>query len=281
MSHVDDGTLHAYLDGELTPAEAQAVEAHLAQCPDCRGRLEEERALIARAGELLALATPPDRALPPFRSGDVRPPRRLWWQVRLPVAWAATVLLALGIGTYLGSRSAASWQRVVTDQAGPVPAADSVAPVRSRAFVQRAVKRAPPVSLAEFSLDSARALLGREPVVLPGAPIRALRRAHLPGYAAAVVIEQQLDSGTVVQLVEGRRAEMRMDAVVAERVAAPSAAAERTRAPQAAAQAPAPIRPVRLVDQLEVTISGPLPLDSLTQLLRRVAPLKAQSVTGP
>jgi len=270
MSHVDDGTLHAYLDGELTPAEAQAVEAHLAQCPDCRGRLEEERALIARAGELLALATPPDRALPPFRSGDVRPPRILWWQVRLPVAWAATVLLALGIGTYLGSWSAASRQRVVTDQAGPVPAADSVAPARG---------------LAEFSLDSARALLGREPVVLPGAPIRALRRAHLPGYAAAVVIEQQLDSGTVVQLVERRRAEMRMDAVVAERVAAPSAAAERTRAPQAAAraaaQAPAPIRPVRLVDELEVTISGPLPLDSLTRLLRHVAPLKAQSVTGP
>src|SRR2546421_508706 len=187
-----------------------------------------------------------------------------------PVPWAATVLLALGIGTYLGSWSAASRQRVVTDQAGPVPAADSVAPARG---------------LAEFSLDSARALLGREPVVLPGAPIRALRRAHLPGYAAAVVIEQQLDSGTVVQLVERRRAEMRMDAVVAERVAAPSAAAERTRAPQAAAraaaQAPAPIRPVRLGVELEVTVSGPLPSDSPTRLLRHVAPLKAQSVTGP
>jgi anti-sigma factor RsiW len=103
MSHVDDGTLHAYLDGELSPAEAQGVDAHLAQCPACRGRLEEERALITRAGELLALAAPPDRELPPFRAGDVKPPTRLWWQVRLPLAWAATVALALGIGTYLGS----------------------------------------------------------------------------------------------------------------------------------------------------------------------------------
>src|SRR5207244_2498041 len=50
MSHVDDGTLHAYLDGELSPAEVQGVEAHLAQCPACRGRLDEERALITRAG---------------------------------------------------------------------------------------------------------------------------------------------------------------------------------------------------------------------------------------
>ncbi|HEY6158915.1 MAG TPA: zf-HC2 domain-containing protein, partial [Gemmatimonadales bacterium] len=99
---MDDGILHSYLDGELSPAEVRGVDAHLAQCPDCRRRLEEERALIARAAELLALATPPDRALPPFRAGDVKAPTRLWWQVRLPLAWAATVTLALGIGTYLG-----------------------------------------------------------------------------------------------------------------------------------------------------------------------------------
>src|SRR5207249_10693722 len=103
MSHVDDGTLHAYLDGELSPAEVQGVEAHLAQCPACRGRLDEERALITRAGELLALAAPPDRELPPFRAGDMKPLTRLWWKVRLPLAWAATLVLALGIGTYLGS----------------------------------------------------------------------------------------------------------------------------------------------------------------------------------
>src|SRR2546429_7953677 len=86
MSHVDDGTLHAYLDGELSPAEVQGVEAHLAQCPACRGRLDEERALITRAGELLALAGPPDPGLPPVRGGDVEPAPRLWGEVRLPPA---------------------------------------------------------------------------------------------------------------------------------------------------------------------------------------------------
>src|SRR5690349_23911478 len=82
MSHVDDGTLHAYLDGELSPPEAQGLEAHVAQCLVCRERLEEERALIARATELLARAAPPERDLPPFRPGDIQPPARLWWQVR-------------------------------------------------------------------------------------------------------------------------------------------------------------------------------------------------------
>src|SRR5438067_8857163 len=102
MSHVDDGILHSYLDGELSAAEAREVDAHVAHCPDCRRRVDEERALIARAAELLAVATPPDRARPPFRAGDVKAPTRLWWQVRLPLTWAATVALALGIGTYLG-----------------------------------------------------------------------------------------------------------------------------------------------------------------------------------
>ncbi|PYO77356.1 MAG: hypothetical protein DMD67_06720 [Gemmatimonadetes bacterium] len=42
MSHVDDGTLHAYLDGELSPPETQTVETHVVQCPACRTRLEED-----------------------------------------------------------------------------------------------------------------------------------------------------------------------------------------------------------------------------------------------
>src|SRR3989442_9677755 len=67
ISHVDDGQLHAYLDGELPQAEAWRLEAHLGECPACRGRLEEQRALIARAGELLA-----DRKSTRLNSSHVR-----------------------------------------------------------------------------------------------------------------------------------------------------------------------------------------------------------------
>ena len=103
ISHVDDGQLHAYLDGELPQAEAWRLEAHLGECPACRGRLEEQRALIARAGELLALAAPPARDVPPFpsRPGDAQPPPPARWPARLPLAWAATVMLALAAGWYL------------------------------------------------------------------------------------------------------------------------------------------------------------------------------------
>ena len=56
MSHVDEGTLHAYLDGELPSTERAALEAHLAQCASCRATLTEERALLERASALLGSA---------------------------------------------------------------------------------------------------------------------------------------------------------------------------------------------------------------------------------
>src|SRR6058998_3569723 len=162
MSHVDDGTLHAYLDGELSPAEAQGVDAHLAQCPACRGRLDEERALITRAGELLALAAPPDRELPPFRAGDVKPLTRLWWKVRLPLAWAATVAIALGIGTYLGSG--------VEQRQQPETAADAE-PARPQALES-------PLSSERARRESRVKPRGaaRTPPAAPAAPVPAARR---------------------------------------------------------------------------------------------------------
>ena len=99
MSHVDDGTLHAYLDGELTPVERARLEAHVAECAACRTGLDEEQALIERASGLLGLAQPPERSAPPLH--PLRRPR-LTWRLRVPLTWAATVVLALGIGYYAG-----------------------------------------------------------------------------------------------------------------------------------------------------------------------------------
>jgi putative zinc finger protein len=99
MSHVDDGTLHAYLDGELTPVEQERTDSHLAGCQACRARLEEERSLIERAGRLLSLAAPAERPAPPLH--ELRRPRLGGVaRFRLPLTWAATLALAIGIGWY-------------------------------------------------------------------------------------------------------------------------------------------------------------------------------------
>jgi len=98
MPHVDEGTLHAYLDGELAPVERERVDTHLKGCPACQARLAEERAIIERASRLLGIASPPERAMPPLTQLR-RPP--LTWRLRRPLAWAATLILAVGLGWYI------------------------------------------------------------------------------------------------------------------------------------------------------------------------------------
>ncbi|HEX2165818.1 MAG TPA: hypothetical protein VHG09_01150 [Longimicrobiales bacterium] len=110
MSHVDDGILHAYLDGALDAlgdagelpdgASAADVVAHLSSCADCRSRLEAERAIRESAGLVMLDLPRPSDALPEF-AGAAAPQRRrrAGW---IPVGWAASVILAIGAG-WLGS----------------------------------------------------------------------------------------------------------------------------------------------------------------------------------
>ncbi len=329
MSHVDDGTLHAYLDGELAPAEAQGVDAHLAQCPACRSRVDEERALIARADELLGLAAPPDRAVPPFRAGDLKPPVRLWWQLRLPLAWAATVTLALGIGMYLGggvlprraprpatealdsaardltaprlaARAPQAKQRAARGGAAATPAAPPLPVERdalreSAAVAANALGRArtepvapsfaarkaaaepsppppqsppPPMPAVPVSLDSARLLLGQDPLALPDVPIRALRHERALG-EVVIVVEQALDSTTVIELRERRPLPLALSEVVV------TGAYEGRQGPERARHdSVADGMRQRVAPTLRVEISGPLPADSLKQLWQRLKPVK-------
>ncbi len=146
MSHVHEGTLHAYLDGELPSSERVALEAHLAQCATCRAGLEEERALRARASTLLGSARPPERAIPPFEALR-RAPRRLPWHVRTPFAWAASIALALGLGYYL--RTPGAGGPATTNAPPPVIVADRAASVERQkasapaATVSEGRRRAP------------------------------------------------------------------------------------------------------------------------------------------
>ncbi|MGH7518522.1 MAG: anti-sigma factor family protein, partial [Gemmatimonadales bacterium] len=54
MPHVDEGTLHALLDGELAPEALAEVRVHFATCSSCAARLGEARQLLAETERLVS-----------------------------------------------------------------------------------------------------------------------------------------------------------------------------------------------------------------------------------
>ena len=77
MSHLDEGTLHAMLDGELEPNDVAEIQAHLASCSSCGLRLREVREFLDEADRLIATvemdgATAAPDAAPGAGRGDAR-----------------------------------------------------------------------------------------------------------------------------------------------------------------------------------------------------------------
>src|SRR5215207_10049914 len=80
MSHLDEGTLHALLDGELNLAEVSEVQQHLGSCVACGSRLMEVKQVLAEADQLVGAVDVPagaarPRAEPPRHSLHPRPGR--------------------------------------------------------------------------------------------------------------------------------------------------------------------------------------------------------------
>jgi hypothetical protein len=59
MPHLDEGTLHALLDGELELAEVKEIQTHLGACSACGSRLQDVKQFLAESDQLVgALETP-------------------------------------------------------------------------------------------------------------------------------------------------------------------------------------------------------------------------------
>jgi anti-sigma factor RsiW len=97
MSHLDEGQIHTLLDGELSPAERIQAEEHLGGCAECRQLLAEAQAFFAEADRLVNSVVPPARMVPEI-AGSPRA-RSAMGRYRW-IAWAATVVLAVGLGYY-------------------------------------------------------------------------------------------------------------------------------------------------------------------------------------
>ena len=93
MQHLDEGTIHAWLDGALDPEEATRAEAHVKDCPQCQAAVAEARGFIAASSRILTALDNVPRGVIPVAA----PKKRVqpWvWRV------AASVLVLAG-GTAL------------------------------------------------------------------------------------------------------------------------------------------------------------------------------------
>jgi hypothetical protein len=119
MQHLDEGTIHAWLDGALPVSEAASIESHIARCAECAALVAEARGLIAGASRIAAsLDHVPDGVVPKAPP----PPGSLWRTLRLTPARASiAALLLVGVASMFTARR------------GPVHgvSADSVAVVRT------------------------------------------------------------------------------------------------------------------------------------------------------
>ena len=144
--HLDDGIIHALLDGELSGDELAAARAHVLSCDGCSARVAEERLLAGEAERLIAElddrpAPAADGAVPLPDSPSVKgPPVVLipeageepnrWQRRRPPTRWigiAATLVIAAGAGLVAlqsgPDDEAFGTDAVVTDTELPAPEA--------------------------------------------------------------------------------------------------------------------------------------------------------------
>lgn len=106
--HVEEGTIHAWLDGEVPAREAATIEAHVASCAACAAAVAEARGLMAASSRILgALDEVPAGVTPTIAKvptpGPVRARRPAWQRPQFAAA-AATVIILAG-STVVFSRS--------------------------------------------------------------------------------------------------------------------------------------------------------------------------------
>ena len=228
MQHLDEGTIHAWLDGQLPREEALAVEAHVAECRQCADAVAEARGLIAASSRILtALDSVPGEVVPKqpsFRAeieaaraeavadaaADAlvplelvaRRPRRRWFN-GASLAAAAAIVVAVGTVTVMqrsgrDMASLASRRSQASATAGSF--SDSTAPVAAIRTPAAAPAAAPP---AAKSLGDERGVAAERQVgaAMAGAKVERVVANEAARRAAS---DSAIQSVTVLKETESR-----------------------------------------------------------------------------
>ena len=133
MQHLEEGTIHAWLDGALSSDDAARVEEHVEHCAECAAMVADARGLIAGASRIVAaLDIVPGGVLPKSTTAVAAPPRSLWRSLHLsPFRAALAASLMVAAGSLFVLRSSRQTVPVSSKYEHPagVPAASLPAPM--------------------------------------------------------------------------------------------------------------------------------------------------------
>ena len=157
MQHPDEGTIHAWIDGELSPDDALELEAHLKECSECSALAAEARGLVAASSRIVsALDIVPGGVIPKVA------PRRPWYastQLRAAAAVAIVAGASLLVVRNGGEMKMERAMRISApvETAATTPATVPAQPELDRATAQNApapaVAEAPPKSVPKKALE--------------------------------------------------------------------------------------------------------------------------------
>lgn len=156
MTHLEDGTLQAFLDDELPPVERARVAEHLLACERCNGSYEDltqANALFSQSVSLLDVAPPSMRPA----GGTLR--RRAPAGTSSLVKAAGLVLaLAAGAAAAVPGSPVREWvsQLVASGEPSPAPVEEATAPgsVRAPASAPAGVSISPAAGRVLVSLSN-------------------------------------------------------------------------------------------------------------------------------
>jgi hypothetical protein len=290
MNHLNEGEIHAWLDGAVDATQSREIELHVAGCATCAAAVAEARGFIAASSRILTALDDVPAGVTPKRAPARAPaPIRRWRAAPWVTGIAAALMLAVGVTTWnrravekdMPSMRAPS---AVTQQVESLPPAVVQAP-RQGASASAPVA-APAAAPAEKRLrrDATAEPKGRaqaaeaQPSSIGAAAGTGSTRARRPsgvlgGVGAAASRDQKLEN----VVVTGMRA-------------APQPLSSQPSAPQPSAQAadiakllpPPPDRRVRLLTELE-ELAGCYRIakqDQDTTKLRKLSRLSAEAVVG-
>lgn len=149
-SHLTEGELHTFLDGQVDvygADRASAIRAHLDACATCRDRLAVESAVHDRAAailgsdvgsEMLGLASLAELQARAAHGEGGAPTSRGRIERRVRWGWAATVVLSLGVGYGVGAWGPAA-APLAEEAPGSIVAAEPMVPAEAVAPAQTIV----------------------------------------------------------------------------------------------------------------------------------------------